>query len=332
MFKARAFRGEQMGKHGRRPAVAGIFAILGLVALGAAVATVWAEPAQQADTATRFAIIGDYGTAGRAEQDVANRVHTWNPDFILTTGDNNYPSGAASTIDQNIGQYYHDFIYPYNGRYGAGATVNKFFPAMGNHDGVTASGAPYRNYFGLPNNERYYSVTKGPVQIFVLDSGTGEESNLSATSEQGQWLRAGLAASTACWRIVTMHHPPYSSGVHGSNPALQWPYARWGATVVLAGHDHDYERIMDPTTHLPYIVDGIGGTSLYPTLFPISGSAVRYAGDYGAIRVDADSRTTLTFQTITRGNYLIDTYRVIGCTAPPRAAAQPNQRTAAPSR
>src|SRR5438045_4151622 len=60
--------------------------------------------------AARFAIIGDYGSAGQSELDVSNRIHGWNPDFIITTGDNNYDLGAASTIDPNIGQYYHDFI------------------------------------------------------------------------------------------------------------------------------------------------------------------------------------------------------------------------------
>jgi tartrate-resistant acid phosphatase type 5 len=66
----------------------------------------------------RFAAIGDYGLAGNNELAVANLVKSWNPDFIVTLGDNNYPLGADSTIDQNIGQYYHDYIYPYKGNYG----------------------------------------------------------------------------------------------------------------------------------------------------------------------------------------------------------------------
>jgi hypothetical protein len=68
-----------------------------------------------------------------AGRDVASQVKGWKPDFILTVGDNNYPKGAASTIDRNIGQYYHDFIYPCRGRYGAGAAINRFFPTLGNH-------------------------------------------------------------------------------------------------------------------------------------------------------------------------------------------------------
>src|SRR6476469_8393606 len=74
--------------------------------------------ARAASTSVHFAIVGDYGTWSASELAVANMIHGWNPDFIITTGDNNYADGAASTIDINIGQYYHDFIFPYIGSYG----------------------------------------------------------------------------------------------------------------------------------------------------------------------------------------------------------------------
>src|SRR5438128_8882022 len=73
-------------------------------------------------------IIGDYGAAYAGaigtsnEQAVANLVKSWNPDFIITTGDNNYPNGEASTINTNIGQFFHEFIYPYLGIYVAGGS------------------------------------------------------------------------------------------------------------------------------------------------------------------------------------------------------------------
>src|SRR5437879_11980813 len=59
-----------------------------------------------------FAVIGSYGLAGQPELNVAKLVSSWNPDFVLTAGNNNYPSGAASTIDANIGQSYHSYIRP----------------------------------------------------------------------------------------------------------------------------------------------------------------------------------------------------------------------------
>ena len=69
----------------------------------------------------RVAVIGDYGEAGQPEADVAALIDRWGVDAIVTAGDNNYMDGAAETIDANIGQYYHAYIAPYVGTYGAGA-------------------------------------------------------------------------------------------------------------------------------------------------------------------------------------------------------------------
>jgi tartrate-resistant acid phosphatase type 5 len=137
-----------------------------------------------ASATVRFAVIGDFGMGNysdpalsQPEADVAIQVASWNPDFIVTTGDDNYPDGTAETIDANIGKDYHDFIYPYFGIYGTGADINRFFPTLGNHDWrtVDAEGMPYPylNFFTLPENGRqelYYHFTWGPVQFFMLDS------------------------------------------------------------------------------------------------------------------------------------------------------------------
>jgi hypothetical protein len=87
-----------------------------------------------APASTSFAVIGNYGENTQAEQDVANLVHSWNPNVVLTVGDNNYPNGSSRTIDANVGQYYHDYIFPYKGTFGPGATTNRFFPTLGDHD------------------------------------------------------------------------------------------------------------------------------------------------------------------------------------------------------
>ena len=63
-----------------------------------------------ADSVT-FAVIGDYGENSPDELKVANLVKSWNPEFIITTGDNNYPTGNISTIKANIGDYFCDYIY-----------------------------------------------------------------------------------------------------------------------------------------------------------------------------------------------------------------------------
>ena len=212
-------------------------------------------------------------------------MHRWKPAFILTTGDNNYFRGDALTIDHNIGQYYHDFIHPYQGRYGAGADTNRFFPALGNHDLVVASGAAHFAYFTLPGNERYYDFVWGSVHIFVLNSDPSEPDGTTAGSAQAAWLKERMAASGAPWQIVCFHHPAYTSAAHGPSPWMQWPFKEWGADAVLSGHDHVYERL--EIDGLPYFVNGLGGAHKYKFRERQPGSKERYRLRHGAMRVTA---------------------------------------------
>ena len=255
----------------------------------------------------RFAVIGDYGSSGSAEREVADLVAGLQPDFVITTGDNNYPSGAAETIDENIGRYYSDFIYPYQGGFASSATQNRFFPTLGNHDWVTAGAQPYLDYFTLPGNERYYDIVRGNVHFFAIDSDLHEPDGIGPNSIQAQWLQKELARSTSAFDVVAMHHPPYSSGPHGNTEPLQWPYATWGAELVLAGHDHCYERL--EIDGLTYVVSGLGGRSIYSFGPPVEGSQVRYNDQYGLTLVEADGRElSLSFLTI--DGDLIDTKRI----------------------
>ncbi len=257
--------------------------------------------------AVKFAVIGDFGLDGVAEADVATLIHSWQPDIIITVGDDNYPSGAADTIDANIGKYYHDYIFPYIGTYGPGADVNRFFPTLGNHDWYTAGAQPYLDYFTLPGNERYYDFVWGPVHFFALDSDENEPDGFLAGSVQAAWLQQGLAVSTSPWNIVYMHYPPYSSGAHGSISWMQWPFAAWGADALLAGHDHLYERLL--VDGIPYFIDGTGGGSLYNFGTPVPESQFRYNANFGAMRVTA-SETEMLFEFYNRVGKLIDSYQV----------------------
>lgn len=256
----------------------------------------------------KIAVIGDYGWAGPAEQQVAELVDSFRPDYVVTTGDNNYPLGEASTIDQNIGQYFSELIYPYQGNYASSATENRFFPTLGNHDWYTTDAAPYLAYFTLPGNERYYDIVWGDVHFFAVDSDAHEPDGNSATSLQADWLRRGLAASQQAFNIVAMHHPPFSSGPHGDTAVMQWPYAEWGADLVLAGHDHGYERL--EIDGLTYVVSGLGGASIYSYGNGVPGSIVRYASQYGATLLEADANE-LRISFFTVDGLLVDTARIL---------------------
>ena len=257
---------------------------------------------------TRFAVIGDFGDAGQAEADVAALVNGWDIDYIVTTGDNNYPAGEAQTIDRNIGQYYQEYIHPYQGEYGPGASENRFFPALGNHDWDPGHIQPYLDYFLLPGNERYYDFEEGPVHIFILDSDPNEPDGRGLESIQAGWLEEQLETTEAPWKLVFLHHPPFVSSRRGADKEVQWPYARWGADAVIAGHDHLYERLQ--IDGIPYIVNGLGGrhggiNPIHRLLLPLSGSQVRYNQDYGAMLITADEMC-LNLSFYARDGQLID--------------------------
>ena len=258
----------------------------------------------------RFAAIGDFD-ANSSTRTVADLINTWSPEFVITAGDNNYSNnGSTSAWDNAVGQYFGAYIqYPpgSTSSYAPGSSINRFFPALGNHDWDSGG---YTGYFALPGNERYYDFVQGPIHFFVLDSDAREPDGTTSTSTQGQWLHTRLAASTAPWKIVYFHHPPYSSAQHGNTSGMQWPFQQWGASLVMAGHDHDYERIMK--SGFPYLVNGFGGRSLYNFGTPQPGSVVRYNANYGAMLIEATPLTmTLKAYSIANGGKLIDDFTLV---------------------
>jgi tartrate-resistant acid phosphatase type 5 len=262
---------------------------------------------------TRFAVIGDYGVDTANQLAVANRVKAFAPDFITTTGDNTYfvgttPATDFANWDKTQGKYYGDYIQlPTGSAYGTGATTNKFFPVLGNHDwdeGV----ASYSAYFNLPVNqatptsgERYYSFIRGGVEFFMLDadpreSGTGFDGRAPGTT-QYEWAKKAITSSTAAWQIVMFHQPAYTyvNSGHGSETAMRWAFQSWGVDAIFSGHVHDMQdmTLNDPATGnvgLPYFVQGSGGNSFYK----ISGNPSLATGNwyndtsYGFSLVTAD--------------------------------------------
>jgi hypothetical protein len=255
----------------------------------------------------RFAVIGDYGQGNQAEADVAALVKSWQPDFIITTGDNNYPIGSKQTIDENVGQFYQEYIYPYTGDYGPGGDTNRFFPTLGNHDWDSEQAQAYLDYFTLPGNERYYDFVWGPVHLFALDGDSREPDGVGSSSAQAAWLEERLAGSSVPWQVVYTHQSPYSSGTHGAVTWMRWPFEEWGADILLSAHDHNYERLL--IDGFPYIVNGLGGGPIYSVKTPVEGSQVLYNEDYGAMLVEANE-TGMQFQFFNRGGVLIDTYQL----------------------
>ncbi len=259
----------------------------------------------------RFAMLGDFGNDSTDEANVAAMVAAQNAEFVVTAGDNRY---GSLTYQQAIGNHYSQYLPAVSG---GTSTDNRFFPSPGNHDYNDGGGiSEYLAYFDLPGtgttstntsgSERYYDVIEGPVHFFLLDSDEAIGSSSDRAAQQN-WLQTQMSASTSPWKIVLLHHAPYSSANHGNNSTMQWDYAGWGADAVMAGHDHTYERISQ--NGIPYFVNGLGGRSPYSFDAPISGSEVRYNADHGAMIIDA-SAAAITFQFLNTSGTSIDSYTI----------------------
>ena len=252
----------------------------------------------------RVAVIGDFGTDTSTEAAVANMVkHGFRPETIVTTGDNIYFN--TPDYDRAVGKYYADFIGNYRGSYGSGSSVNRFFPAIGNHDYFDNNCNAYLNYFTLPGNERYYSFVRGDVGFFVLNSDSREPDGISSTSRQAMWLSNAMQTVVTQWKIVVLHHPPYSSA--HPDTRLRWPFAQWGAHAVIGGHAHNYERIHQDG--IVYVINGAGGAGLAAFGNPMPGSQFRYAANHGAMLISGDaSRLKFDFYSISSTNAPLDSY------------------------
>lgn len=266
----------------------------------------------------RFAVVGDYGKSGTMEFQVAEMIKSWNPDFIITTGDNNYESGLLSMMEENIGQYYGDYIYNYdapkdlqcNGK-AFEDKINRFFPTPGNHDYYgNNSLTPYLTYFTLPGNEQYYEFIWGPVHLFSINSMAYLEDRLFA--EQKRWFLERVGLSEAPIKIAYFHHPPYSSGKHGDHEVMQWNFSSLGITSVITGHDHLYARIQKKSEPgLIYFINGAGGKSLHTCqedpLNPDKFDVICYDGNFGAMLVTVTrERITFLFSSIDQPDPFID--------------------------
>lgn len=195
----------------------------------------------------KFAVIGDAGTGKREQYETAQRLiasrERFPFEFVLMLGDNLYGSEKPS-------DFVNKFERPYKPLIDAGV---KFYASLGNHD----EAAVQRRYklFNM-DGERFYTFKpRDGVRFFALDSNYMDAGQL-------QWLERELSRSGSDWKICFLHHPLYASGKHGSNLAiravLEPLFVKHGVKVVLAGHEHFYERVK-PQNGIHHFVSGGAG-------------------------------------------------------------------------
>lgn len=259
----------------------------------------------------RFCVVGDTQT----NPPVAKRIaeHMWNerPDFFLIPGD---LVGTGANKNHWVTDFFAA-MRPLLSRV-------PLLPVLGNHEGDARL---YYDYMALPTPEYYYRFVYGDAEFFVIDSNR----NVAPGSEQYQWLDAALASSTARWKFVTHHHPPYSSdeddygnlwkgqSVRGDvrMRALTALYEKHNVDIVFTGHIHSYERTWPMVQGRArergpiYIVCGGGGGGLEthgPTR-PAWSHTVRHGHHYTVITLLGGR---LSFRAFDIEGRLFDTFTI----------------------
>jgi predicted phosphodiesterase len=250
----------------------------------------------------KFAIIGDSGRGDQAQHDVAAQMVSWRQqftyDFVLMLGDNIYDSHTPA-------DYVSRFEEPYHSLLEAGV---KFYAAIGNHDEPASI---YYEKFNM-GGQRYYSFRRAEISVegiagagvrfFALDSRTLD-------AEQLEWLRTSLKESGSRWKIVYLHHPIYTSGRYGSGArtlraSLEPVLVEGDADVVLAGHEHFYERVV-PQRGILYFISGAAGSLRRGDIRQSSLTARGFDTDYSFMLMEA-SGDQLHFQAISRTGDTVD--------------------------
>lgn len=245
------------------------------------------------DGSVKFAVLGDTGTGGGAQYDVAERlveVRQHFPfEFVLMLGDNLYGR-------ENPSDYVSKFERPYRPLLRAGV---RFYATLGNHD------EPSQRFYEPFNMQgrRYYQFTKGDVEFYALDS-------TYMTPAQVNWLRQALEKSDAQWKIAFFHHPLYSSGEkHGSEEdlrvLLEPLFVEHGVDVVFAGHEHFYERLV-PQRGIHYFTAG-GSAKLrrgnLDDRSPLTAKGFDTDNSFMLVEIAGDD---LVFETISRRAQVVD--------------------------
>jgi hypothetical protein len=199
------------------------------------------------------AAVGDGAAGDLNATSVANMISSWSPNLFLYLGDV-YEKGS-----------YPEFTNWYDGTFGSLRPITD--PVIGNHEYGTRKAEGFFYYWN--NEPNYYSFDAGGWHFIALNS----TSQYQAINWSGQlaWLQSDLAAHAGACTVAFWHHPLYNIGPEGPSDRVQdfWgPLVNARATLVLNGHDHDYQRWQPLDANgvaasggLTEIVAGTGGHS-----------------------------------------------------------------------
>ncbi len=208
------------------------------------------------------------------------------PGTVFTAGDNSNEQGTAAN--------YQFCFEPSWGRH-----KERIYPAAGNHDLLTAQGAPYFAYFGERAGELgkgYYSFDLGQWHIIVLNSVCEYAGGCGEDSPQMEWLRKDLQEHANLCTLAIWHYPLFTSAARGGNEVVRlfWKALyEAGADVIINGHDHHYERFAplnpdgqpDPERGIRQFIVGTGGAGLRGIGEVAAHSEKRILYTYGVLKL-----------------------------------------------
>ena len=211
-----------------------------------------------------FVAFGDFG-GGPAQGAVAGSMLQWirdghRVDALITTGDNVYDFGEPRLFEA-------DLVAPYTALQVSGRPL---WATLGNHDEAAGHGAEQLAFLHLPSLP--FVKTLPGVRFLFLDANHPDDT-------QAWWLADQLAApAPPSFTVAVFHQPVFSCGIHGrtADVITHW-YSLLDSgkvSLVLNGHDHDYQRFLtaEGTT---FIVTGGGGRELYPLIPGCAGPEMR---------------------------------------------------------
>jgi len=244
-------------------------------------------PRDDSTAPVRFLVYGDSRTDDAAHAALVRAMAVAPSAFLVGTGDL-VDKGASAPEWQT----FFDIEAPL-------LRERCLFSAVGNHELVDGAGALYVKYFGpaelpvavpKPATSSLGAVPLAAPQApadaggapFSLEqlSGTFRWGNVRffllngmvdyASGPARAWIEKALTDADEeaglVWRILVVHHGPWSSGPHGGNAhlldaAMPAVFKAHRIDLVISGHDHIYER--GAADGLAYLVSGGGGAPVY---------------------------------------------------------------------
>jgi chitodextrinase len=174
---------------------------------------------------------GDGASGETNATNVTNLIASINPNLFLYLGDV-YEKGSVAE--------FYNWYGPQGINFGRFRSLTN--PTIGNHEYTSGNAPGYFDYWdNIPN---YYSYDAGGWHFISLNSNSAFV-GVDTTSPQYTWLAADLAAHANTCTIAYYHHPLYNIGPEGNKTSMApiWTLmAQNGVSIVINGHDHDYQR------------------------------------------------------------------------------------------